>query len=153
MRHTIAWFSTTFYIHIYLNLILCKKVFKPFCSPPTPDTNFRSWIIPGVLIFLGGPWGTKENLQSDTQLPSKHDFPAQQNSYCISHLLGLVTTWWLDSDSEVVTVANWRQHCDWAANGSVVTVPVAVNNNDYTVTVQSQCSIVIDGIGKLLCAR
>ena len=60
---------------------------------------------------------------------------AQQNSYCISHLLGTVTTWWLDSDS-IVTVANCRQHGDWAANCSVVTVLLAVNNGDYTVTVQ-----------------
>ena len=50
-----------------------------------------------------------------------------------------VTTWWLDTDS-LVTVGNCRQHGDWAANGSVVTVLPGVKNSDYTVTVQSPCS-------------
>ena len=59
----------------------------------------------------------------------------QQNSYSISHLLGTVTTWRLDSDS-IVTVANCRQQGDCA----VVTVLPAVNNSDYTVTDQSLCS-------------
>ena len=62
----------------------------------------------------------------------------QENSYFISHQLGTVTTW-LDSDG-VVIVNNCQQHGDWAANGSVVTVLPAVNNGDYTVTVQSLCS-------------
>ena len=63
----------------------------------------------------------------------------QENSYSIGHLWGTVTTQWQDSES-VVTVANCRQHSDKAANGSVVTVQPAVNNGDYNVTVQSQCS-------------
>ena len=63
----------------------------------------------------------------------------QQNSYSISHLLATVTTKWLDGDG-VVTVDNCRQHSDWAANGSVVTILPAVENGDYTVTVQSLCS-------------
>ena len=62
-----------------------------------------------------------------------------ENSYSISHLLGTVTTQWLDSDG-VVTVDNCQQHGDWAANGSLITVPPAANNGDYTVTVQSLCS-------------
>ena len=61
----------------------------------------------------------------------------QQNSYSISHLLGTVTTWWLHSDSDI---DNCWQHGDWAANGSVVIVLPAVNNSDYSVTVQSLCS-------------
>ena len=36
----------------------------------------------------------------------------QQNSYSISHLLGTVTTQWLDSDG-IVTVDNCRQHSDY----------------------------------------
>ena len=40
---------------------------------------------------------------------SVHTFTA--NSYAISHLLGTVTTWLLDSDS-VVTVGNYWQHSD-----------------------------------------
>ena len=63
----------------------------------------------------------------------------QLNSYSISHLIDTVTTWWLDSDSEV-TLANCWQHSDWVANGSVVTVLPVVNNSDYTVTDQSLCS-------------
>ena len=35
----------------------------------------------------------------------------RQNSYSISHLLGTVTTQWLDSDS-VVTIVNCQQHSD-----------------------------------------
>ena len=35
------------------------------------------------------------------------------------------------------TAANCRQDGDWAANGSVVTVLSAVNNGDYTLTVQT----------------
>ena len=46
---------------------------------------------------------------------------------------------WLDSDG-VISVDNYWQHGDWAANGSVVTVLPALNNSDYTVTVQSLCS-------------
>ena len=45
----------------------------------------------------------------------------QQNSYSASHLLDTVTTQWLDSNC-------------------VVTVLPAVNNDDYTITVQSPCS-------------
>ena len=63
----------------------------------------------------------------------------QQNSYSISQLQDIVTTWWLDGDS-LVTIANCQQHGDWAANGSVVTVLLAVVNGDYTVTVKSTCS-------------
>ena len=64
----------------------------------------------------------------------------QQNSYVfVSHLLGTVTTLWLDGDC-VVTVDNCRQSGDWAANVSVVTALPAVVNSRYTVTVQSQCS-------------
>ena len=79
-------------------------------------------------------------------------FTTQQNSHSISHLLGSVTTLWLDSDY-VVTVNNCRQSGDLAANGSVVTVLPAVDDGDYTVTVQSQCNIVTDGIGVLLCTN
>ena len=61
---------------------------------------------------------------------------SQENSYSISHLLGTVTASWLDSDGKV-TIDNCRQHGDWASNGSVVTVLPAVNNGDYTITVQS----------------
>ena len=39
----------------------------------------------------------------------------QQNSYSISHLLGTVTTQWLDGDS-VVKVVNCRQHCDYTVD-------------------------------------
>ena len=63
----------------------------------------------------------------------------QQNSYSIGHLLGRVTTHWLDSDG-VVTIANYQEHSDWAANGSVVTVLPAVNIGDNIVTVLSLCS-------------
>ena len=80
-------------------------------------------------------WGMQRSFTSGTlQL-----WRTQQNSYSISHLLGTVTTQWLDSDS-VVTVDNCQQHGDWAASGSVVTVLLAVNNGDYTVTIQSLCS-------------
>ena len=58
------------------------------------------------------------------------------NSPSINHLLGTVTTWCLDSDC-VVTIVNYQQHGDWAANDSAVTVLQAVFNSDYTVTVQS----------------
>ena len=63
----------------------------------------------------------------------------QQNSYSISHLIGTITTLWLDSDC-VMTTGNCRQHGDLAAIGSVVTVLPAVVNSSYTVTIQSQSS-------------
>ena len=54
-----------------------------------------------------------------------------QNSYSISHYAALwLYTWWLDSDG-IVTAVNCRQHDDWAANGSVVTVQPAANNGNY----------------------
>ena len=40
----------------------------------------------------------------------------------------------------VVTVVNCRQHIDYNAIGSSVTVLLAVNNGDYTITIQSPCS-------------
>ena len=55
-----------------------------------------------------------------------------------------VTTWWLDSDS-VATVVNCRQHGDYTAICSSVTTLPAVINDDYTVTVQSQCSDCLEG--------
>ena len=64
---------------------------------------------------------------------------SQQNSYSISHLLDIVTTRWLDSDSEG-TVDNCRQHCDYTPIGSLVAVLPAVINGDYAVTLQSPCS-------------
>ena len=63
----------------------------------------------------------------------------QQTSYSLGHLLGTVTTPWLDSDS-VVTAATCQQHGDWAANGSVVTMLWAVSKGDNNVTVQSPYS-------------
>ena len=63
----------------------------------------------------------------------------QENSYSISHLLATVTTQWLDGDS-VVTVHICKQHSDYTAIGSSVTMLLAVVNGDYTVTVQSLCS-------------
>ena len=59
----------------------------------------------------------------------------QENSYSISHLLGTVTTQWLESDS-AVTVNNCQQPRDWATNDSVVTVLPAISNSDYIVTIQ-----------------
>ena len=50
----------------------------------------------------------------------------QQNSYSISHLLGTVTSLWLDSDC-VVTFDNCLQHVTWAENGSVFTVNSSEN--------------------------
>ena len=41
----------------------------------------------------------------------------QQNSYS-SYLLDTVATQWLDSNN-VVTIVNYPQHGEWAANGSV----------------------------------
>ena len=67
------------------------------------------------------------------------NYCTQQNSYSIGHLLGTVTTQWLHSDGVVIGV-NCRQHGDYTAIGSSVTVPPAVVNSDYTVTVQSLCS-------------
>ena len=65
------------------------------------------------------------------------------NSYSISHPRCTVTTRWLDSDG-VVTGDKCQQH-------GAVTLLAAVNNSDYTVTVQSPCSHcaawVTDGIG------
>ena len=63
----------------------------------------------------------------------------QQISYSISHLLGTVTILWLDSDC-IVTVDSCRQHGDYNAIGSSVTVLPAVVNRHYTVTIQSQRS-------------
>ena len=63
----------------------------------------------------------------------------QQNSYSISHLLGTVTTLWLDSDC-VVTIDNCRRHGEYTAICSSVSVLPAVFNSQYTVTVQSQRS-------------
>ena len=53
-------------------------------------------------------------------------YTAKLQSLCCT-----MTTWWLDSNSKV-TVVNCRQHGDWAANGSVVTVLPAINNIDFT---------------------
>ena len=47
----------------------------------------------------------------------------------------LVTGQW--QCNGVVTMVNYQQHGDWGANDFVVTVVPAVNNSDYTVTVQS----------------
>ena len=55
------------------------------------------------------------------------EYLTQQNSYSISHLLGTVTTQWLDSDG-VVSVVNCRQHGD---------------HGDYTV--DQLCSHCADG--------
>ena len=63
----------------------------------------------------------------------------QQISYSISHLLGTVTTLWLDSD-RVVPVDDCRQSGDYTAVGSSVTALPAVINGHYTVTIQWQCS-------------
>ena len=52
----------------------------------------------------------------------RHGLTTQQSSFSISHLLGTVTTLWLDRDC-AVTVDNCRHSGDWAANGSVVTAP------------------------------
>ena len=63
----------------------------------------------------------------------------QWTTYSISHLLCTVTTWWLDSDSEV-TFADCQQNSDRAASGSGVTMLPVFSNGDYTVTVPSPCS-------------
>ena len=42
-----------------------------------------------------------------------HIHLSKENSYSISHLLGRVTTQWLDSD-DVVTVVNCQQHGDYS---------------------------------------
>ena len=55
------------------------------------------------------------------------------NSYYISHLLITVTTYLLDSDSEV-TVIICQQHGDFTATGSLVT------SSWQTVTILSQSS-------------
>ena len=57
-----------------------------------------------------------------------HQSPTRHSDYTVT-----------DSES-VVTVNNYRQHGDRAANDSVVTMLPAVVNGDYTVTVQSTCS-------------
>ena len=46
---------------------------------------------------------------------------------------------WLDDD-DVVTIVNCRQHGDYTAIGSSVTVLPAVVNSHYTIVVQSLCS-------------
>ena len=57
-----------------------------------------------------------------------------------SFSLGTVTTQRLDIDSDgAVTIVNSWQHGDYTPIGSSVTVLPAVNNGDYTVTVQSPC--------------
>ena len=48
------------------------------------------------------------------------DKDTQQNSYSISHLLGTVTTLWLEGDC-VVTADNCRQSSEHTAIGSSVT--------------------------------
>ena len=61
----------------------------------------------------------------------------QQNSYSISHYAALwLYGTWLDS-YRVVTIANCRQHGDYNAICSSVTVLPAVYNGDCAVTVKS----------------
>ena len=48
----------------------------------------------------------------------EHNMDRQHNSYSICHLLGTVTTLWLDSDS-VVTFVNCRQHGDYTVWSTV----------------------------------
>ena len=62
----------------------------------------------------------------------------QQNSYSISHLLGTVTTQWLESDS-VVTVAGSTVTTRFI--NYVVTVLPEVNNGNYTIIVRSLCLV------------
>ena len=40
----------------------------------------------------------------------------------------------------VINVVNCQQDGDWIANGIVVTMLQAINNGDYTVTIQSPCT-------------
>ena len=81
-----------------------------------------------LLCFLG------RHINKDVAHSSWNILYTQQKSYSISHQLGTVTRLWLDSD--VVTVDNWRQHGDRAANGSVVTVLPADANSHCPVTVK-----------------
>ena len=63
----------------------------------------------------------------------------QQNSYSLSHYTAL----WLHGGRRLtlqVTVVNCRQHGDYTAFGSSVTVQLPVNKDNYIVTVQSPCS-------------
>ena len=55
--------------------------------------------------------GTRVNWHQDLSCPDKAPtslFDTQQNSYSISHLLGTVTTWWLDSDGVIKAVNCWE---------------------------------------------
>ena len=61
----------------------------------------------------------------------------QQNSYSLSHLIGTVTTQWLDSD-HVVTAVNCQQHRNFTVD-QLFSHSAAINS-DYTVTVQSLSS-------------
>ena len=60
----------------------------------------------------------------------------------LHHVRSTVTTQWLQHDS-VVTFDNCRQHGDWTTQlfNCVVSVLLAVNNGDDTITVQSLCRI------------
>ena len=65
--------------------------------------------------------------------PFRSTLHTQENSYSISHLLGTVTEQWRCNYCWQLPAAQWL-HC-------VITVLSAVNNGDYTVTVQSLCLV------------
>ena len=108
------------------------KIFCFLCCYKLHGISFKE------IDFTGGLWWMVTFVRYHGKTRWKWAY-TQQNSYSISHLLGTVTTKWLDSDS-VVTVVNCWQHGDYTAIGSLLTVLLAVVNGDYTVTVQSLCS-------------
>ena len=81
--------------------------------------------------------GREKNVKSWSWVHSETPIP----SVTMLHCDYTVTTPWLDSDSVViVTFVNCRQHGDYTAIGSLVTVLPSVHNSDYPVTVQWPCS-------------
>ena len=130
--------STLIYIVDYCNQHLCSIFHRK-----THYTN--QYVTP--IIFLNQKGKTSEKISR-----SSHNAFLQFQIFCMFRLhsktlIPSVTTlhcdYMVDTDG-VVTIINWRQHSDYTAIGSSVTVLLAVNNGDYTISVHHvvtvQCS-------------
>ena len=67
-------------------------------------------------------------------LKFKHHYTAKLPFYSISHLLGAVSTQWLDSEG-VITVDSCRHQGENTVDQLWVSLRLTFNNSDYTVTV------------------
>ena len=145
-EHVLSWKEILFWT--YCRDVVNEKRIKMMSAIPG---IFNLWIMIQVKVahihFLRSlPTLLAENFGGKMICKSNHltynqsnadKSGTQQSSYSVGHLLGTVTTRWLDSD-RVVTVVNCQKHGDYTVD-QVVTMLMVVSKSDYTVTVQSLC--------------